>query len=656
MAESGVELRDWLERAKERVDLDVVIGRRVQLKRQGQGFKGLCPFHPEKTPSFYVTPERGMFKCFGCGKQGDYLTFVQEIEGLDFWESLRALGEEAGMEVPTRFRGGRETASPVREEAREALRLAAGFYQNALAQAPEARSYLQNRGLSKESLDSFRVGWAPAEPGWLRQRLAQAGISQSAMLEAGLIYQAQGTQQFRDRFWDRVQFPVADAAGRTVGFGGRLLPGSRGEQQGMGKYVNSAEGPLFPKRRLLYGLDRLAVGLRNQSDRPILVCEGYLDVILLHQAGWLTALAALGTALTEEHGRRLKRFGRQVTLLLDADPAGRKAAARAARVLITEGVDVRVVELPEDSDPADMVSAGREQELSRRVADARDILEWRLETWSQKADFRVPAVQAKAAEEMAGWIKSTPSPALAEVWTRLACDRLGLREDSLREVGSPVQAPVPSLAKGAAPSAAPLKRSAREILQSNEREIVAALLLDPSLFSLFRDEVESLELRDSMAQKVLKWCKYCRSQGVSFDLDTALQSFGGDSVATWLYALRLQDMTEPRKVFEHAYRALPGNLEAVLFEERQRHSAPSDADLARYLRKVPVTANFADSPLNRASEPAGNASSDTLTPPDRVPPNEESVPSSPYGTESASDAEAAPSAGDSWDLPADEIS
>ncbi|KAA3604534.1 MAG: DNA primase [Planctomycetota bacterium] len=591
MAADSFDLREWVERVKDRVEIESVIARKVQLQRRGSRLLGLCPFHPEKTPSFSVSPDQGFFKCFGCGKGGDVLTFVQEVEGLDFWEALRRLAEEAGVQLPDRMASSQSSLSPLRDQARKALRLARKFYEQALADQAQAQAYLQSRSLTAESIRSFGVGWAPASPGWLLQKLAAEGLRAEALVEAGLAYQAEGDSRFRDRFWDRVVFPVADSAGRTVGFGGRYLPGSKGEARGMGKYVNSPESSFFPKRRLLYGLDRLAAGLRDLPDQPILVCEGYLDVVLLHQAGFRTSVAALGTALTEDHARRLSRFQRQVALLLDPDPAGRRAAARAARVLVQEGVDVRMVELPDGQDPADMVASDRGAELSQRIADARDILEWRLATWTEKADFQVPGVKAKAAQEMSDWIAATPDPALAEVWTRLAGDRLGLSEASLRRSGGHGGA---SFGKrmAADAGASPPKFSARDVLERNEREIIAALLHDPSLYSRHRRELEALELQDSWALRVLKWCRTQRQQGSGFDLLQALEAFSGDPLLVWLDSLRHLNLAKPKEVLERALRMLPSNREGLRREQRLQGREPADEDLARWFSTRPLSPKF----------------------------------------------------------------
>lgn len=589
MAGGRMDLREIIDRVHERIEIESVVGRRVQLKRRGSRFVGLCPFHAEKTPSFTVTPDRNLFKCFGCGKSGDAITFLQETEGLEFWEALRALADEAGVELPQRVRRDRADVD-LREGARDALRRARELYCEAL-QSPAgrpAREYLERRSLTPETIREFGIGWAPAEPGWLAGRLRKAGASEQALVASGLAYAPEGGRGLRDRFWERVVFPIADAGGRTVGFGGRYLPGSKAEERQMGKYVNSPDGPLFPKGRLLYGLDRLQAGLRDQPDTPVLLCEGYLDVALLHQAGFRTSVAALGTALTPDHARRLRRFQRPAVLVLDPDPAGRRAARRGALLLVAEGVDVRVAELPDGEDPADLVAAGRGEELAQRVAQARDIIDWRLEAWSRLPDSRLPTVTAKAAREMAEWIAATPNPALADLWVRSSADRLGVQEESLRRLAAPRGAASPPAVPEPPTRSPAAEDPSQGVLTRNEREIAAALLFDPSLLARHRVQLSELELRDPLARRVLKWTLQRREEGLSFDLGIALEELEGEQDRAWLDSLRTAEMGEPRVVLERALEALPANRENFWRQaRREAPNPPSDDDLARYRRSVP---------------------------------------------------------------------
>ena len=587
------ELQTFIDDLKERLPIEAVVGQKVQLTRKGNRLWGLCPFHAEKTPSFTVHPDRNIFKCFGCGMGGDSITFVRESQGLEFMEALRLLADQAGLEVPGRMRGGRPEDRDEREQAREALLQARAYFSACLMSedGAAARTYLLDRSIPEESWKSFQLGWAPRHRGAMVQALKRRGVTDLGLRAAGLTLEDDRGGPTKARFWERLMFPVMDAAGRTVGFGGRYLPGSFAEEKQLGKYVNSPEGPIFPKRRLLYGLERLQDGLRKQPEAPIVLSEGYLDVIQLHRAGFLTSLAALGTAVTEEHARRLARSDRPVILLLDPDEAGRRAAARAARILVAEGLDVRVAELPDGADPADMIAAGRAQEVSERLQDSWDILRWRLDTWSRKADFSVPAVVHRAATEMAGWIATTPSPVVAEAWTAQVQSALGVSENAMRRLLQPQSGPMEPPVGGEGASQAPDSHpsSPEEVLTRNEREILAAVLHDPSAYARYRDSLDTIELQDSAAMTVLSWCRERRADGSGFELGQALAAFPEDEIGKWLDQLRLTKPANPRMALERALDALQGNREQAIANRVQEQV--DDDELRSFLRKISISPN-----------------------------------------------------------------
>jgi DNA primase len=574
-----------IEAIKERLPVEQIVGARVQLNRRGNRLWGLCPFHAEKTPSFSVMADQNFFKCFGCGKGGDIITFLRELDGLDFIEALRLLADQAGVELPEK-RGQTEEDKGERhrrKQAREALARARRLYHEALLgpAGAAARAYLTDRKVDPEMIVSFQLGWAPNENEWLVSRLLKLGYEPEVLDEAGLALRSQRDGTWVDRFRERLMFPVIEAGDRTVGFGGRYLPGSWAAENNRGKYVNSPEGPLFPKRKLLYGIDRLAQGLREDEESPILLTEGYLDVIMLHQAGMPTAVAALGTAFSEDNARRLRRTKRPVALLLDGDKAGRQAALRAAMILVREGLEVRAVDMPEDSDPADLVASGEVQELRERVDKAWDIIDWRLFAWSQNADLGDPQVKSKAARELAQWVQATTDPVLAEAWQRRICDRLRVSEQALLRLLRPAS---PSNVRAVASSPSPTSQNsnldpAEENLRLNEREIVEPLLVDPSLFPAYRVQLEAENLEDAWASEVLKWCFSQRKEGEDCALDDALVAFASHPAQGWLDALRLRRIANPRFALERALEALPMNRDKV-----RRPSGASDDELRRFLR------------------------------------------------------------------------
>lgn len=328
---------------KERVNIADIVGGYVKLERSGANFRARCPFHTERTPSFFVSPSRGTFHCFGCNKGGDIFTFVQDIEGLDFPGALRLLAERAGVELP-RFSKKEATEE---ESLRTILEAATIFFQRNLAGSKEPIAYVYGRGLTKQSLQDFRIGFAP--PGFenLTEYLREKGFSMEQAEHAGLLIR--GARGYHDRFRSRIMFPLYDSVGRVVGFSGRIF----GEDDGMGKYVNTPETPLYHKSRILYGYDRAKSVIREKGSAVLV--EGQMDLIAAHQSGVKNAVAVSGTAFSEHHAAMLSRLASKVVLAFDADSAGQKASARAAGILFAKGVDVLSAEIPEGQDPADML-------------------------------------------------------------------------------------------------------------------------------------------------------------------------------------------------------------------------------------------------------------------------------------------------------------
>jgi len=355
-------------------DIVDVVSEHVALKRRGKNYVGLCPFHKEKTPSFNVNPERQIFKCFGCGAGGDAIKFVQRILNLTFPEALEQLGRRAGVKVD--WPGERGTSGDRGVSKTEIYKVnswAATFYARCLWDTPEGqsvRNYLSDRGLQEDICRQFSVGYAPAGGRGLLESAAKAGFSPDLLSAAGLVVQYSGT--FRDLLHDRVIFPIFDAVGNVVGFGGR----ARGEAEP--KYLNTPETTVFHKSRCLFGLYQGREVI--QSSREVVVAEGYTDCIASHQGGLKTVVATLGTALTEEHVHVLRRYAEKIVLIFDGDEAGVRAADRALEVFLTSGVDVKLAELPEGTDPCDLVVKQGSEALEEIISGAADALDYK---WSQ---------------------------------------------------------------------------------------------------------------------------------------------------------------------------------------------------------------------------------------------------------------------------------
>jgi len=371
----------FLDELRSRVSLADLVGKRVRLTRKGREYGGLCPFHNEKTPSFYVVEDKGFFHCFGCGAHGDAIGFVMRSENLDFIEAIERLAGIAGVQVPQQTPQEREKAQR-QKTLLEALAAAAKFYEDRLWSPAglRGREYLAGRGLDEETMRRFRLGWAGEDRNALRRALTPE-FPVPLLMEAGLLHASDYGGEPYDFFRERVIFPIGDRAGRTIAFGGRAL----GDAQP--KYLNSPEHSLFEKGRVLYGLSyaRAAAARDVAAGGPgALVTEGYMDVIALHRAGFATAVAPLGTALTEAHLAELWRLAPEPVLCFDGDAAGQRAALRAlhrALPLLKPGHSLRFVTLPAGDDPDSLIRHSGASAFAEVLCAARPLAEvlWQSE-------------------------------------------------------------------------------------------------------------------------------------------------------------------------------------------------------------------------------------------------------------------------------------
>ncbi len=358
---------ETLNAIRDRVDLVDLIGRHVSLKKAGRTYKGLCPFHQEKTPSFIVSPDRGTYHCFGCGEGGNAFGFVIKHEGLSFPEAVRSLAAEVGIEVPDSRDGGERG---VLEEIYRANQLARAFYQD-LLRAPEAagaRAYLAGRGFGEEELARYRVGFAPDRWDGLLSALRKGDVAPELAERAGLVRARERSSGHYDLLRGRVVFPIEDARGRVIGFGGRAL--AKDQEP---KYLNTPESPVYRKREAFYGFPYALDALRTR-ERAILV-EGYFDRIAMDRAGLGEALATCGTALSEEHARSLRRRVRDVVLFFDGDEAGQRAMLRSLELLLPHGLRVAAATIPGGLDPDDYLAQHGAEALRGLVEKAQPALE-----------------------------------------------------------------------------------------------------------------------------------------------------------------------------------------------------------------------------------------------------------------------------------------
>ena len=354
-------MRGTVDSIKERLDIVEVVSSYLKLEKSGQNFKGKCPFHNEKTPSFFVSPSRQSFYCFGCGAKGDIFSIVEEMEGVDFKGALKLLAERAGVEIEYQ-RGESKTE---KDKLYNALEDASVFFESELEKNRDALDYLASRGVSKESIKNWRLGYAPNEWRTLFSNLSVLGYAKETLLKAGLVKLAdkepatesagRDTEKTPyDIFRGRITFPLFDTNGKIIAFSGRAL-----EKDTEPKYLNTPDTSLFTKSEVLYGLDKAKDDIRKKN-YAVLV-EGQLDLVLSYQAGVKNTVASSGTAFTQLHLERLKRLSPRIILAFDGDGAGEKAAEKSALLCLSLGMEVKIAELPKGSDPADLAKNNPEE-------------------------------------------------------------------------------------------------------------------------------------------------------------------------------------------------------------------------------------------------------------------------------------------------------
>jgi len=365
----------FLEELCAKSDIVETVSRYVSLTRRGSNHVGLCPFHNEKTPSFSVSQDKQFFHCFGCGVGGDVISFVMRVENLDFPDAVRVLAERAGMTVPEN--DAYEKSIRKKRDRLHALMSDAGrhFHQALMSDiGKNGLEYLQNRGLSIGTIRKFGAGFAPESWDYLIRAMSEKGYTKAELMEAGLAV-SNKTGGIYDRFRNRVMFPIIDVRGNVIGFGGRVLG------DGEPKYLNSPETPIFNKRKNLFALNYA----KKSDAQKIILAEGYMDVIALHQAGFDSAVASLGTSLTEEQARLIARYKNQAVIAYDADGAGQKAATRAIDILKSAGVDVKILRMAGAKDPDEFIKKFGRERFAKLIDNSEADVEYRLH--SAKAGF-----------------------------------------------------------------------------------------------------------------------------------------------------------------------------------------------------------------------------------------------------------------------------
>ncbi|MFA7653521.1 MAG: DNA primase [Candidatus Magasanikbacteria bacterium] len=417
---------------KDRIDIVQLLGEYIQVKKAGANYKARCPFHNEKTPSFMIHPDKQIWHCFGCGKGGDVFTFIQEIEGLDFPEALKLLAERAGVKLDN-FRS--EIDKSQKNRILDVNKAAVIFFHRFLLEmnaALSARAYLDRRGLKKETIAQWQIGFIPDQWELLTQYLIKKGFGVDDLVAAGLTIRKENApagKGFYDRFRGRIMFPIWDAHGNVVGFTGRVLVET--DHSG-GKYVNTPQTSAYDKSRVIYGLDKAKMEIKS-SDLAVIV-EGQMDVIACHQAGMKNVIASSGTALTAEQVKLIKRYTNNVAVAFDADSAGQEAAKRGIAVALEEGLNVRVISIPtgagKDADECIKINSSVWFDA---VKNADGVMEWYFAGTLSKYNKHDPIQKQKAAEILLAEILRIPHVVERDDWLKKLSNELDIDTAVLRE-------------------------------------------------------------------------------------------------------------------------------------------------------------------------------------------------------------------------------
>ena len=517
---------DILQRIRDATDIVDLISEHVQLVKKGRNYSGLCPFHDEKTPSFSVDPDRQFYHCFGCGVGGNVFKFIQEIDRVTFVEAVKFLAERTGIALPERSGPSREEAA-ADDELYRANDLAQKYFHHLLLNddvGASARTYLQTRRLSSDTIERFGLGYAPPEWDALLKVAGRRGLSPQILERAGLALPRSTGSGHYDRFRDRIAFPIANLSNRTIAFGARAL---QPDQEP--KYLNSPETSIYQKGRVLYGLSETRDVIRRQD--AVLVVEGYMDLISLAQIGIQHVVATSGTALTEDHCRLLARFARQVVLLFDGDAAGSTAAMRALEVLLSTGLDVRVVSLPSEHDPDTFVQKHGPDALLKRAENAQSVLDFYLEQLAQQYDLSSVEGKGRAVETFKPLIAKLSKPQEAvrrDLLLREVAQRLSVDEQALRHE---VQASVGHRPASRREGSEPPPTTAAPDPPRHELEFIGLLLNFPQFIPQTAQEFVPNSLSDARTQALCRTLFDHHAHGKAIDLGMIMSELADDALA-----------------------------------------------------------------------------------------------------------------------------
>jgi len=534
--------QETLDQIQQRIDIVELVSTHLPLKRAGRNFRALCPFHHEKTPSFMVSPEKQIFHCFGCGEGGDVFRFVMKSERIDFLDAVRSLAEKSGIPLPERSPRDEVRTSEV-AKLYDANRLAQIFYRRSLLEqgGGMARQYLAKRGVNEKILELFQVGYAPSSSAFYAYARKQ-GFSEEVLIRAGLLLKGEDGQ-CRDRFRQRIVFPITNVKGRVLGFGGRVL------DQGMPKYLNSPETEIYSKGRELYGLFHTGKSIR-EKDIAILV-EGYLDLISLYEAGVTPTVATLGTSLTREQARLLKRYTRNIIVVFDPDQAGEAASLRGLDIFLEEDLLVKIVTLPQ-MDPDEFIRKKGQSAFWKEIQQAKPLIPYRLDRLAKHLSLRTPEGKTRASEEILPSIAKIGNAVLRSEYIRELAERLSVREEDLFDELKKIK--IPSWEKKERVS----HKREETALPPAEAMLLRVLLEDEKWVAVSKEKLSPDLLVDERARELLKSLYTHHGEGRSKPAARHLSAFqemvGGGRFSGW--AVESFDLLDQEKALTDCIRKI----------------------------------------------------------------------------------------------------
>lgn len=570
------------------IDIVDVVGDHVALTRRGKNFVGLCPFHDDSTPSLNVSQEKQIYKCFACGAGGNSFTFLRDIENISFIEAVRLLADRVGIALPDA-----KPTDPDQQEVFDQLyranELAVKYFYHLLTQdekAADAMAYLENRGINRDVIDAFSLGYAPDQWDGFLQVATRRDFSPQILERAGLVSQRQTGGGFYDRFRNRITFPIHAATGRPVAFGARAL-----DPNEQAKYINSPETPVYNKSATLYGLWRDRDAIRDAG--TALVVEGYMDLIALSQYGIENAVASSGTALTTDHARLLRRYAPKTILIFDGDTAGATAAMRGIGSLFEVGLEVRVVTLPEDHDPDSYVRAHGPDGLLRLTENAAPAIDFLIEQFAQRDDLTTVDGKTRTAHALAELIGRITDNALKQFLTKDIAEKIGIDEEILIGIAQTQRRSTRPQNGQQEPLSASRTRQAGETYDTrprSERELLTYMMQHPETADTVLQQISPDNFTNSTYRQIATMIARNRQQKQSIEAAHLINQCNDDRLSRILTDLSLEIGIEnpnidiPIQDYIHKFQLKSLESEIKLIEKQLRQPLAPD-DLRATLEK-----------------------------------------------------------------------